>query len=215
VIRDWVVLLAASLAILDVTACTPAVDKNALAAVQVSGSPETPRTCRLLGPVEARDDNRWVPGGPTLETAMLHLREKAVLGGGNYLQIDAIAPPHDSDYNPAYVVHARLFSCTGVVAPVPSGEAAKAKAPPVLIGNAPIPGATVAARTAPPPPVPPSADSPPSAASCEPDCSPGFTCLRGACVSACNPRCGAGERCGADRVCHPIAAVAAPSAVPP
>ncbi len=31
--------------------------------------------------------------------------------------------------------------------------------------------------------------------SCEPDCRDGFTCVRGACVSACNPPCGAGERC--------------------
>jgi hypothetical protein len=40
---------------------------------------------------------------------------------------------------------------------------------------------------------------------CEPDCSPGYTCLRGTCVSACNPSCSAGERCGADRMCHPEA----------
>ena len=38
---------------------------------------------------------------------------------------------------------------------------------------------------------------------CEPTCSPGFTCLHAICVSACNPGCGAGEQCGADRACHP------------
>jgi hypothetical protein len=37
---------------------------------------------------------------------------------------------------------------------------------------------------------------------CEPDCSPGYTCLRGTCVSACNPPCAAGERCGSDRTCR-------------
>lgn len=41
------------------------------------------------------------------------------------------------------------------------------------------------------------------AAACEPDCSPGYVCLRGKCVSACNPPCENGERCGADRWCHP------------
>ncbi|MDB4936363.1 MAG: hypothetical protein JWP87_3335 [Labilithrix sp.] len=37
---------------------------------------------------------------------------------------------------------------------------------------------------------------------CEPECSPGFTCVRGACVSACNPPCEKGQRCDADRACH-------------
>ena len=36
----------------------------------------------------------------------------------------------------------------------------------------------------------------------EPDCSPGFTCLHGACVTACNPGCAGGEQCGGDRSCH-------------
>jgi hypothetical protein len=40
------------------------------------------------------------------------------------------------------------------------------------------------------------------AGACEPDCSPGYTCLRGTCVSSCNPPCAAGQRCGADRICH-------------
>jgi hypothetical protein len=47
-------------------------------------------------------------------------------------------------------------------------------------------------------PVPP----PVAATDCEPSCSPGFVCLRGACVSACNPACGSGQACGPDRVCH-------------
>jgi hypothetical protein len=40
------------------------------------------------------------------------------------------------------------------------------------------------------------------AAACEPECSPGYACVRGTCVSACNPPCGPGQRCGADRACH-------------
>jgi hypothetical protein len=55
----------------------------------------------------------------------------------------------------------------------------------------------LAAKTVTSPPV---ASSEPGA--CEPDCSPGYTCLRGRCVSACNPPCASGERCGADRICH-------------
>lgn len=55
------------------------------------------------------------------------------------------------------------------------------------------------------------AASPAPARSCEPDCSPGYTCLRGSCVSACNPLCGAGERCGADRICRAEPAVASPA----
>lgn len=40
------------------------------------------------------------------------------------------------------------------------------------------------------------------ASACKPDCSPGFACVDGRCVSACNPPCAAGQSCGADRVCH-------------
>ncbi len=41
------------------------------------------------------------------------------------------------------------------------------------------------------------------AAACEPECSPGYVCVRGACVSACNPPCAQNELCGADRICRP------------
>jgi len=39
---------------------------------------------------------------------------------------------------------------------------------------------------------------------CVPECSPGFTCVERACVSACNPPCKSGESCGGDRSCHPV-----------
>lgn len=53
----------------------------------------------------------------------------------------------------------------------------------------------------------PNAPPPPAAAApysilCEPDCSPGFACVRGQCVEACNPKCVLPARCGADRICH-------------
>jgi hypothetical protein len=42
----------------------------------------------------------------------------------------------------------------------------------------------------------------PAIPTCEPECSPGFTCVRGTCVSACNPPCSSDQRCLADRLCH-------------
>jgi hypothetical protein len=53
-----------------------------------------------------------------------------------------------------------------------------------------------------PPPSSAATTAPPPKA-CEPECSPGFTCLRGTCVSACNPACDSSQRCGMDRLCHP------------
>lgn len=37
---------------------------------------------------------------------------------------------------------------------------------------------------------------------CSPSCSPSYTCVNGACVSACNPPCKQGEICGTDRICR-------------
>ncbi len=47
----------------------------------------------------------------------------------------------------------------------------------------------------------------PSAAAdaCVPSCRSGYVCLRGACVSACNPVCGANEQCTATGECIPTA----------
>ena len=182
----WLLVAGAGLG-LAAPGCAAAVDPAKLAAVQIAGAEVTLRGCRLLGPLEGKDSDRWVPGGPRLETAMLDLRKKAVLGGGNTLVTDSIEPPRESDYVPTFVVRAKLYACStdataSVTASVTSSPAAAASA----------------------------AVSP--AALCEPECSPGYTCLRGACVSACNPRCGAGERCGGDRICHPVAAV--PSVAP-
>lgn len=41
----------------------------------------------------------------------------------------------------------------------------------------------------------------PSAPVCAPSCRVGFTCVQGACVSACNPGCGEGEQCTSDGQC--------------
>ena len=50
--------------------------------------------------------------------------------------------------------------------------------------------------------VAPALPPPAAVAACVPDCSPGYACVGGTCVSACNPPCAAGQQCGADRTCH-------------
>ncbi len=60
------------------------------------------------------------------------------------------------------------------------------------------------------------ADGPEGAATCFPDCSPGYLCHEGACIEACNPSCADGSRCNADRVCEATQPTApAPAAPPP
>jgi hypothetical protein len=169
-------------------ACGPSADPGAMAAVQIGGTGTPPAGCRMLAQLEGKDDDRWAVGGLHYEKAILALRRQAVLGGGNYLFIDKVAPPRDTDYMPAFIVQARLFACPAVLPAATVLAAASSSAP------AAQPPATTGA------PAPPA-----TALVCEPDCSPGYTCLRGKCVSACNPLCAANERCGADRICHPLA----------
>lgn len=168
-------------------ACGPSADPGAMATVQIEASGSPRSGCRALASLEGKDNDRWVPGGPYYEKAVLELRRQAVLGGGNYLFIDSSTPPRDTDYMPGWVVKARLFSCPAA---------------------APAPSAVVAAVVT----AAPASSS--AGLICEPDCSPGYTCLRGKCVSACNPLCGAGERCGVDRICHPISPQPYPTAAP-
>lgn len=165
--------------------CVPPVDASALAAVQVASKVEPPKDCRALGPLEGKDTDRWAAGGLSYEAALRDLRRKAVNGGGNRVVVDEVTEPRSTDYVPAFVIQARLFSC-------------------------PVAGAPVASVSA----SPPASATPAPARVCEPDCSPGYTCLRGACVSACNPLCGAGERCGADRICRADPTVSVPPPAP-
>jgi len=39
------------------------------------------------------------------------------------------------------------------------------------------------------------------ASSCEPPCSPGYSCQAGQCIPVCNPPCDPGETCNSKRVC--------------
>lgn len=165
--------------------CVPPVDPSAIAAVQVDTKIEPPKDCRALGPLEGKDTDRWAAGGLSYEAALLDLRKKAVTGGGNRVVVDEVTSPRATDYLPAFLIEARMFTC-------PVAGAAVASAPGPAIASA----AAAPARV------------------CEPDCSPGFTCLRGVCVSACNPLCGAGERCSADRICRADPTMAAPAPAP-
>jgi len=186
----WSLVTAASLA----SACGPAADPGAMAAVQIGSTGTQPAGCRMLAALEGKDTDRWAPGGPHYEKAVAELRRQAVIGGGNYLFIDNVAPPRDTDYLPAYVVKARLFAC-------PAGTPASGP-PPAGVAS---------------PAVHPEPSTPAAPLVCEPDCSPGYTCLRGKCVSACNPLCGPAERCGVDRSCHPVssAPTGGPAVSPP
>lgn len=75
---------------------------------------------------------------------------------------------------------------------------------------APVPSSeAVPAQTKPTNPKPTAAEKP-----CFPDCREGFTCVKGACVSACNPPCAAHERCTRDGECVSKGGAAAPPPVP-
>lgn len=45
------------------------------------------------------------------------------------------------------------------------------------------------------------AEPAPPVKECVPPCSPGYLCLDGTCVEACNPKCQPSERCTAERIC--------------
>lgn len=166
---------------------------------------DPPFGCGFLGPVK----------GSTLigdlSDAHGDILRNAVLSGGNYVAVDIIERPVVLGIG-GYTVRGRLFICPKreppPAAPTTVFEAPRgpvvASAPGVVSASAPVvagspaatdePGAR-AAKT--------SGDVTSSkAATCEPDCGSGYTCLRAVCVSVCNPGCGAGEQCGADRVCR-------------
>jgi hypothetical protein len=91
-------------------------------------------------------------------------------------------------------------------APQPAPSELPPAPPPPAAQPAPAQPATPEADVPPPPPSYQSPDAPPAtapapAAGCIPECRSGFVCLEGQCVSACNPPCGAGQRCTAQREC--------------
>ena len=141
---------------------------------------EPPRGCRLLGVVQGAG-----VFGQSYEKSIRGLQEKTTRLGGNWVTLDATGGYSYA----AAITRGRAFFCD-------DAALAQLDAPTAGDGHAATrsDGADKIARDAP--------TVTTAATRCEPDCSPGFTCLRGRCVSACNPACDAGERCGADRVCH-------------
>jgi hypothetical protein len=153
----------------------PAIDPRIAAEVSVDKS-EPPPTCGYLGPIK---------GGSMvgdLGDAHGDIVRKAVLRGGNYVSIDLLERPMVAGVG-GYTLHGRLFTC-----PKKSAEPAQ---PPAQTTKFEAPRPMDAPVTIQAPKV-----------ACEPDCSPGFACVHGACVTACNPVCGNGAQCGADRTCH-------------
>lgn len=157
-------------------ACGPLPDPRALAALAIVDRTDRVAGCRLVGPIEGKASDRTTTYGLSYEAALADLKRKAVLSGGDHVIIDQNKPPRDGDYAPEYLLHGRAFACA------PSGAA-------------PAPSAGAGFSSA--------ASSVGAPKACEPDCSPAYTCLRGVCISACNPPCEATEQCGADRTCHP------------
>jgi hypothetical protein len=156
----------------------PMVDARAAAQVELA-TVEPPPTCGFVSPIK----------GSTLVGDIADANgdavRNAVMTGGNYVAIDVIERPVVAGVG-GYVVRGRLFNCPRPAAPQPQPFRA-----PVQIASV---GPQNAAQASDAIVLP--------KAICEPDCSPGFTCLHGACVTACNPGCASGEQCGGDRSCH-------------
>ena len=175
-------LLFTSLIVATLPACAavrrPMVDARAAAQVELA-TVEPPPTCGFVSPIK----------GSTLVGDIADANgdavRNAVMTGGNYVVIDVLERPVIAGVG-GYVVRGRLFNC-----PRPAAPAAQPARAPVQIASV---GPQNVAQASDAVVLP--------KAICEPDCSPGFTCLHGACVTACNPGCASGEQCGGDRTCH-------------
>ncbi|MEP7119750.1 MAG: hypothetical protein ABJE95_02525 [Byssovorax sp.] len=176
-------LLFTVLAAATLTACAavqrPSIDARAAAQVELATT-EPPPGCGYIGPIK----------GSTLVGDLADANgdavRTAVMIGGNYVVVDVMERPVLGAVG-GYVVRGRLFNCPRPQAP----QTAQAPRPPVQVASVGPQSVAQASDAAVAP-----------KAICEPDCSPGFTCLHAVCVSACNPGCAAGEQCGADRSCH-------------
>jgi len=172
-------------------------DPRLAAQVQVSKLEPGP-ACQPLGALDASsgdcEENVY-------ETAYEGLKNKAALRNGNYVVLDSISGPQplaiSGGLDSGVVIQGRLFTCPAGGALNLRAAVPAAQTPPAVRAYA-----TVAEKW----PVLPVAPLPPlalnSEEACEPSCSPGFVCSRGTCVSACNPVCEQGQRCGEDRMCH-------------
>jgi len=155
----------------------PRIDPRVAAGVEVSKN-NPPPECGYLGPVKG---SAWMGD---LSEAQGDAMRNAVMGGGNYVAVDVIERPMIAGVG-GYGVRGRLFVCP------------KRDTEPEAQAKAQDPEAAAAAAA-----LKDEEEIVIPQAICEPSCSPGFTCSHGVCVTACNPECGAGARCGDDKVCH-------------
>jgi hypothetical protein len=135
----------------------------------------------------------------TREGAMALLREAAAERGANFVKLTKVVEPYSG-----HDCYHREFKAEGLSYRL-AGTAPAAV--PVPVAPAPLPAASAAplAATLAVPPATASA----AGIECAPPCSPGYACESGVCRALCNPACGAGQVCRADRVCVPAAAVPA------
>lgn len=116
----------------------------------------------------------------TREGATALLREAAMQRGANFVKVTKVVEPHSGHdcYHREFVMEGLGFRLAGAPNVVPSAAPAAA-------------------------PFPAAAATPAATLDCTPPCSPGYACEAGVCRALCNPACGAGQVCRADRVCVP------------
>ncbi|HET7545733.1 MAG TPA: DUF4156 domain-containing protein [Polyangiaceae bacterium] len=112
----------------------------------------------------------------TREGATAMLKDAAAQRGANFVQVTKVVEP----YSGHDCTH-REFKMEGL--------SYRLAGTPIVVASSP-------------PPLP----VPAPALDCSPPCSPGYACEAGVCQALCNPACGAGQVCRADRVCVPAAA---------
>jgi hypothetical protein len=136
------------------------------------GKAEPPSSCRLLGAQQSMDPKVYAP------FASFGANSDDALEALREKAVERGANYVVLDFVAGPSAQGRLFAC-------PSDALATLSGP----GGGAAPPAAMAPAS-------------PASPACKPDCSPGYACVDGSCVSACNPPCAAGKTCGADRICH-------------
>jgi hypothetical protein len=179
----------AGLLLVTLSACggadRPRIDPRVAATVDVTKN-EPPIGCEYIGAIK----------GSTalgdLTDAHADVIRTALLTGGNYVAVDIVERPMIVGVG-GYAIRGRLFACRQ--RPIAPAEMARLDQGGAGAG-ADVRRAASAAKTSEEPAFP--------KALCDPDCSPGYACSHGACVTACNPACADGEQCSPDRTCRVV-----------
>jgi hypothetical protein len=178
----------------------PLAQLNAQGSMVHVGKERPASSATALGYVEGDSGSGCAGFGTigTYETAEADLRNRTAAIGGDYAQIVAVLPPHDTGApcpDNRMVIRGMAYrmgeSAAGTATAPPAAPSVASAAAPSGASSAPSVSSAASASTAPP------------AAVCDPPCSPGYTCSAGSCVALCNPPCGPGQICRADRLCVP------------